>query len=100
MSESFHFTPPPRPVVPPTPPQDPDEVPGYDPRARLDYLHTVNPPKKKRMWLRVLLTILFVAILGGVAWAAYPKIVKKYTTKTTGPVIEHAGTRGPAQAKI
>jgi Tfp pilus assembly major pilin PilA len=98
MSESFRFTPPPRPVVPPTPPQEPDEVPGYNPRARLDYLHTVNPHKKKRLWLRLLSAVLILALLAGAAVYAYPRYLKKKPAPT---VATHSTpAKKPAKAAI
>ncbi|MEO6513699.1 MAG: hypothetical protein ABIR37_03355 [Candidatus Saccharimonadales bacterium] len=78
MSESFRFTPPPKPASNPAPePPDEDVEPEYNPRARLDYLHTVNPPKKKRLWLRILIAVLVLALLAGAGVFAYPRFIKK-----------------------
>jgi Tfp pilus assembly protein PilE len=102
MSESFRFTPPPQPAVPPTPPEEPDTEPEYNPRARLDYLHTVNPPKKKRLWLRILIVVIVLALLAGGAVYAYPRYIKKkpapVTTKQSTTQASQAAK--PAEDKI
>jgi hypothetical protein len=104
MSESFHFTPPPAPVVPPVPPSEPDEEPEYNPHARLDYLNTVNPHKKKRVWLRVLSGLLILAILVGAGVLAYPRLFKKpapaaTTTKQSSSTLSQQATQ-PSKDKV
>jgi hypothetical protein len=61
------------------------EQPIFNSRSRLEYLQTVMPAKKKRMWLRVLLIVLVVLFLLGGGAFAYLKFVHngKTAPKTT-----------------
>ncbi len=57
--------------------------PGYDPRARLEYLQSVMPPKKKRGWLKWLLLVLLVLLLAGAAGAYYLRTHNAKAAKTS-----------------
>jgi len=52
------------------------EEPEFEQRSRLEYLNTVNPRKKKRVWLWLLISLIILALLGGGAFA-YLKFVKQ-----------------------
>lgn len=96
MSETFRFTPPPKPVQPPTSEQDVDEEPEeYNPRARLDYLNTVNPPKKKHPLLRALVVVIVLALLVGAGVFAYPRYFKKAPAATTANSKTATGQQKP-----
>jgi hypothetical protein len=98
MSETFRFTPPPKPTAPEPP--DVDEEPEYDPRARLDYLNTVNPPKKKHIWLRILIGLIVLVLLAGAAAYAYPRFFKKETITTKQSTTQTKQTTTKTEDKV
>lgn len=57
-------------------------------QTRIDYLHKVMPPKKKRVWLRVLIMVVIILLLVAAGLVGYQKFVKsrvpaKTVTTTT-----------------
>ena len=52
------------------------EEPELEQRSRLEYLNSVNPRKKKRAWLWLLIGLIIIGLLGGGAYA-YLKFVKE-----------------------
>lgn len=101
MSETFRFTPPPQPAPVPERPEEVDREPEHNPHARLDYLHAVNPPKKKRLWLRIVLLLLLLAVLAAGGIFAYPKLMKRHATTAPKTTPTHAAsTPTPATTKV
>jgi cytoskeletal protein RodZ len=88
--------------LPNSTPQTPEQraaTEAEDRQARIEYLRSLTPEKKRKpVWLRIVLTVVVIAIVGGIAALLYIKLVD--TKKDDGKDAQTTASKNAQQKKV